>query len=281
MCLLAALVMTGWACSDDDDWTPGPVVESNQVSFTTGSPDQVEIYPNSTCDFSFTLTRDDATTAVSVPLSVSDPENYSCPSTVEFAAGEASKDIQISFKGNSEAGVYDCTVEIPEGAFNSPYTAKTSSITLSVLVAKWVLVIDKVRFYGASILSDWYAPLYQLEGQDLYRFVGFMQNYDLTFKLNPETGEMSPQGGSWDGDYWCFSPDQWESYPLYLNEEEAYIDYCALYAPTGQGYNKIYPQGDPNYDGAKWGMITPYYSKYKLDGTLINSAYEYVYMDWE
>jgi hypothetical protein len=66
-----------------------------------------------------------------------------------------------------------------------------------------------------------------------------------------------------------------------LNEEEAYIDYCALYAPTGQKYNVIYPQGDPQYDGAKWGMITPYYYKYKLDGTLINSAYEYVYMDWE
>ena len=206
ICLLSALVMTTWACgSDDDNWTPGGLVESNQVSFTTGDPDAVEIEAGATYDYSFTLTREDATEAANVPLTLSDTEHFSAPATVAFAAGEQTKDVNVTFTGNDEAGVFDCVVSIPEGAFNSPYTTKTASVTLSVTVAVWDFV-KACNFYNFSVLTEFHADLYQLHGQNLYRFKNFMKDFDFTFRLS-DSGQMTPQGGLWDGSIWYFNPN--------------------------------------------------------------------------
>jgi hypothetical protein len=271
ICLLAALTLAFTACSDDDDWTPGPVVQANQVSFTSGDADAVEVEQNQSQVYTFTLTRDDATEAASVPITLSDTEHYEAPATVDFAAGEQTKDFSVTFKPTQEAGVYDCTVSIPEGAYNSPYTAKVASVSLSVTVAVWDVVLEKVNFYNASLLTEWNCPLLQLQGQNLYRFKNFMQDYDFTFKLD-DSGQMTPQGGAWDGSIWYFNPEGYVSMPLYLTAEEGYIDYTYLWADTG--YNVLHLN-----DG--WGMITLSYYKYALDGSDLGSAYEYIYMDWK
>jgi hypothetical protein len=279
ICLLAALALTCGACSDDDDWTPGPAVEANQVYFTTGDPDAVEIEQGEAQVYTFTLTRDDATQAANVPITVSDADHFEAPSTVDFAAGEQTKDFNVTFKATQEVGVFDCQLSVEEGAYNSPYTAKTATLTLSVTVAKWDVVIEKVNFYNASLLTEWSCQLVQLEGQNIYRFKNWMQDFDLTFKLDANTGYMSFQGGSWDGSIWYPHAEGYVSHPLYLTAEEGYIDYIYFWA--ADGYNVIYPDGDPNYDGSKWGMLTFSYYKYGLDGSDLGSSYEYIYMDWE
>jgi hypothetical protein len=276
--LLAALAFVATACSDDDDWTPGPVFESSQVSFTTGDPDQVEVELNEAQTFSFTLTRDDYSAAASVPIVVSNSQYFEAPSTVEFAAGEETQTLNVQFKGSDAAGVYTTTVGIEEGAYNSPYTAKIGTVTLSVLAAKWNLISDEVWFYNASLLEDWTAQLYQLDGQNIYRFKNFMQNYDLTFKLD-ENGYITPQNGSWYSDYWYFGPDTWnESFPMYLTAEEGYVDWCFLYGAAGSSYNVLYPDGDPTYDGSKWGYICMSYSKYDAEGNYLKDGYDYIYI---
>jgi hypothetical protein len=99
-----------------------------------------------------------------------------------------------------------------------------------------------------------------------------MQDFDLTFKLDTNTGYMSLQGGAWDGSIWYPHAEGYVSHPLYLTAEEGYIDWVYFWA--ADGYNVLHLDAD-------WGMITMSYYKYGLDGSDLGSAYEYIYLDWK
>jgi hypothetical protein len=232
------------ACSDDDDWAPGEAVEANQVYFLEGSPESVELDFGATNSYLFTLEREDATQAASVPLTVSDPTLFEAPATVEFGAGEKTATATVTFKGTNEAGDYSCTVSIPDGAYNSPYTSLTSSIDIKVSVLKWVLISDNVSITDENgVVPTWYSKLYLREGTNIYRLSDFAKGYDFKFTVD-DAGYLYPLNGYYGTYYgydaWFFSPDGYEvSYPLYLNNDSGmYLDWTLLYT----GYQYFYAE---------------------------------------
>jgi hypothetical protein len=142
------------------------------------------------------------------------------------------------------------------------------------------LVASNVRFYYSRILSNFYCDLYKTSTGE-YTFKNFMKNEDLQFTLDAN-GYMTftnlnviEYGGV---NYYLWGNDWSDSYKLYLTAEEGYyLDYCYFYGAAG--YNKFYPDGDPNYSNQKWGMICFSYYKYQDGSDDSTPGYEYIYID--
>jgi hypothetical protein len=148
------------------------------------------------------------------------------------------------------------------------------------------LVAENVRFYYSSILSEFYCDLYKTtraDGYETYTFKNFMKDEDLTFTLDANgymtftnLNEIVYGGVS----YYLWGTDWSDSHPLYLTAEDGYyIDYAYFYGATG--YNYVYPYGDSNYGGLKWGMITLSYSKYQVGSDDATTGYEYIYISMD
>ncbi|MCC8071211.1 MAG: hypothetical protein LIO90_05350 [Bacteroidales bacterium] len=259
-----ALVMTG--CNDDDDdWKPGPASECvNQVYFTVTSVQGGEIDPGDTTSFEVTASRESASGAISVPLTVTGCDYFSTPSILDFADGEAQLTFTVAFTGTTEVGDYACVLQIPEGQYSSPYTSRATAISLKLSVMKWNVISDEVKISSYSYpdyIPEYTVQLLQADGQDLYRLKGFMSNYDLTFEAvygdpyypstisktyvyNLETGSydtdpnsyyLFPTGGSsgfdpfgWGGDY--------ADCMVWGFDEESLDNSYTLYIPSTSAY---------------------------------------------
>jgi hypothetical protein len=145
------------------------------------------------------------------------------------------------------------------------------------------LVKENAVFYYSAKLSEFYADLYkktQTDGTVLYTFKNFMKNENLQFTLdsNHYMTFTNLNVIEYDGvPYYMWSTDWSESYKLYLTAEEGYyLDYCYFYG--AQGYNVLYPEGDPVYSNQKWGMITFNYNRYAEGSDSPESGYEYIYI---
>lgn len=180
-CIMAGLLsLTG--CSDEDNgWTPGERADvAFQVYFTTGDPETTEIDLQHEKVYTLALSRDDVSDAVSVPVLLEGSPEFEVSATAEFAAGEGETTVDVTFRGTDTPGVYSCTVSIPEGAYNSPYTSRTTKTGITLRVPDWQLYASNVKIsdYGSAIFNEpYYVSLYQ-DG-DRYRLEGFMSNYNL------------------------------------------------------------------------------------------------------
>lgn len=256
MCWLAAGLGLLAGCEDEDEWTPGPLLQQqvNQVYFNDGDPAEIELPKQEGYDCTITLSREDSTEAISVPLSVVADEGFEVPAQAEFAAGEKTAQITVRFAGSETAGYHNCTVKIGEGGFNSPYTSLASSVLIKVRVTNWELYAENVKFhcnnygdFGAQDLPDFTADLYKMEGMDLYRFENFMQGYNLDFTVVEAKKEDSgyyldgdfyihPEKGSYGKDNWGY--EVWyfdeklgkDDFPLYwVGDDASYLNNCCLF----------------------------------------------------
>lgn len=290
--MIAWCMATGFlsltACDDDDNWTPGePAGTVNQVYFEETDQEVVELVRNQTYTYTFTLSRTNGGEAMSVPVQISGASEFEAPETVDFAEGENTAEITVTFKGSEELGYHTCSLSIPDGLYNSPYTSLTSTMDVKLLVANWELMAKDVNFYYSSYIPDFYADLYVTEvseNERLYRFVGFMANYDLTFEVKESKGYSSytiyPVGGcmgednqDWGMDAWFFGKTVADSYKLYPNNDsEHYLDYAYIVTTDDCSYM---------YFDENWGQITLYYNWYDNAGTHIFAGWEYIYFAWD
>lgn len=278
--ITAAMLLLMTACdSNEDKWTPGPAVTPvNQVYFAEESPETQEISVNQEYTYTVTLSREDETTEISVPIAVTADEGFEVPPTVDFAAGEKTAEVTVRFNGTDKTGYYSCNISIEDEDYCNPYTMLTTSVDVQILVARWELLYENVRFYdGSYTLADWYADLYTNEMEDgtMYRFTGFMQSQDLTFELREISGysgyyDIFPAGGSsvqYDG-YGCWyfggiDEDEYAtSYRLYPYGTENYLDYVCIYTGSGEWYSVM--------DFTGW-----YYENYGNDGFIAWEFYMY------
>lgn len=282
------LLMTG--CSDDDDkWAPGEAAEAvSQISFSSDNPSTAEINPGEEKSYTLTLTREDAAEAVSVPLVVDGAEEFEVPATANFAAGETETQITVRFKGTETSGSYNCTISIPEGPYNSPYSSLTTTTEIKLSVIRWVLYAKNVLFhdgddaYPAPLFNDFYLDLYKADGKELYRFENFMDGYNLDFTLNVYKGDtyyIEPENGCYGYDYygypaWFFGSTASDSYPLYSSGmfPDNFLDYCFLYV-NDEDYTTI------NFN-TRTGLIYGYFNWYDMQGNYINYEYPYFEFSW-
>lgn len=295
MCWLAAGLSLLTGCGDEDDWTPGPLVQVNQVYFNNGDPAVVELAKQQKYDCTITLSREDNTKAASVPLNVVADDGFEVPAQAEFAAGEKTVRITVRFAGSKTAGYHNCTVKIGEGVFNSPYTSLTSSVSVKVLVTNWELYAENVQFdcTGDLELPGFTADLYKMEGMDLYRFENFMQGYNLDFTLKEAKKEDSeyyregdsyiyPEKGSYgkdDYDYeaWFFDEKLGKGeLPLYwVGEDGFYLNHSFLYMGKEFYYTYI------NFK-EKDGYIYGYFDQYDATtGKYQKGGYQYIQFSWK
>ena len=285
-CMLAGLLsLTG--CGDDDNWAPGERADvASQVFFTSGNPETVEIDLQQEKVYTFVLSRDNASEAASVPIVIEGSPEFEIPATAEFAAGEDDTTVAVTFKGTNVPGVFTCKVSIPEGAYNSPYTSRTTQVDITLRVPDWQLYASNVNitdYYNNLFAEPYYADLYK-DG-DRYRLEGFMSNYNLVFTIGAEVNDLPtyyyvyPSDGSNGNDYygkeaWFFDSKQGEeSFPLCndLLPQGNYLDSGILYTTTS--YTSI------SFED-RIGWLAGYFEVYDSEGNYVSYAYPYFYLSW-
>lgn len=133
-----ALLLAGWACTDEVEYTPTPQPTGDQVYFAE-DPSSVQIPENAT-EVPFELKRVDTKGAVSVPVeaTVTDAKGnpvtdiFTFPSEVAFADGAdvATYNVAVDFSKVVAETDYYMTLAI-SGAEASPYGATELSFTIS------------------------------------------------------------------------------------------------------------------------------------------------------
>lgn len=283
------LSLTG--CSDDDDnWVPGEKTEVvNQICFSNQDPAIVEVEPGEEKTYTLTLSREDATDAVSVPLVADGSSEFKVPATADFAAGEAETQITVKFAGAETSGNYNCKISIPDGEYNSPYTSLSTSIEIRLSIAKWELMAQGVKFTSTNgWLPDFSADLYKVDGQERYRFVELFTGQNLTFGLQEaqKSGRYNifPEGGfngidAWEtSTAWYFGKgsadeDFFKIYPK--NYEGYYLFYCSIY--TGDYYAGTYI----DFNKKKGCIMMDYYVyEQSTDNYTGNGGYDYLNFNW-
>lgn len=237
LCLVSGLLSLTGCGDDDDNWAPGTQAQVKcQVYFENENPEVVEVEPGETNSYTFTLSREDADEAISVPLTMSGNPEFECPDKVDFEAGETERQFTVNFKGTSIPGDFECSIAVPEGDYNSIYTSLVTQLEIKVSVAKWELFAKDVKFTSSN---DWLHPftadLYKVEGMDRYRFVELFVGLDLTFGLEQTNT---------DGKYDIYPEGGYNGFDPYYPDPE---DKTAWFFGDGDGdddYFKIYPKGD-------------------------------------
>lgn len=123
------------ACDDDDDdYSPGEAVSGSQVYFSSDADTDIEIDPDAS-SFSITLLRIDASSSVTVPLTVSGDEGsiYTVPTSVTFESGSGEAELVVTYDAdNITYGDYiDITITIDED-YATPYGLDTQTFTVGV-----------------------------------------------------------------------------------------------------------------------------------------------------
>lgn len=152
---LASIAMLFASCGNEDlelgDSTTAPVDPNcPAVEFSNANTTIFEVDPSDPT-LALTVVRK-ATDAASYAIKVveNQDDSYDVPATVEFAAGEQSKDIKLAVKNSAAKGTpLALSLTFDDAAIN-PYTQGLKSINISTTVIKWES-IGRGYWYGNII----------------------------------------------------------------------------------------------------------------------------------
>lgn len=139
--MLLGAVLAFSSCTSDYEYDGFAKVSGNQVYFDKNAPSTVELSTQAS-SFPITLGRAVTTEAITVPLTVTQPENsiFTIPKQASFAAGEATTTINVTY--NPDDIVYgnyeDITISLAgdSAAYTTPYGL--SSYSFKAGVTAWV-----------------------------------------------------------------------------------------------------------------------------------------------
>ncbi|MBR1539029.1 MAG: hypothetical protein IJ636_05935 [Bacteroidales bacterium] len=177
----------------EDPFTPGNPTNSNgnNIYFSAENPDNVVL---GLADNSFTVTleRENANAAVSVPLTAfSTSSVFSVPSSVDFAAGETSKDITVQFSGAEPFVNYVLSISLPE-EFTYPYKDQNvyPTFSVSVLQEDFKVVHTGTYYDDFWYEESWEQDLEYSELSETYRLSNlWTPGYGFTFKWDGKGSE--------------------------------------------------------------------------------------------
>lgn len=187
LALCSVLALNFTACTEEVDYTPGaPSQVTDQVYFMA-SNSAAPVMKKDDTSFTVLVGRDNSSSAQSVPLKVTNPNSdiFTVPATVEFAAGEAEKELVIQASSSMElATSYYLKLEIPE-EFVNPYKAQENHPILVMNVLKEDYEPYAVGTYSAGFFGgqSWTQLMEYSPALDMYRFPDLWANgYDVEFK---------------------------------------------------------------------------------------------------
>lgn len=289
------------ACSDSDDWTPGPQDTDTGVIAYFPLPSQLSYIFDSEgakedMAIDVVISRQITDQAVSFPITViADAEGIVAPATVDFAAGEASTTISIDCSGLPKGQQEKFTLALPADQTDT-YGEGMTTVTYSVINSVWKQIADYARYiYSYSDYSQMYpntyGDIYQLEGTHMFKLTDFFgSGLDVTFQCDtPDNTAFVPQsnclftddsyGGGWDlydeaeETYPEWVPGGLEGYPaitnFYFYNDIDYSLLCMIYSKSSRGYYGYI--GLTNYlefDDGSWN-----YGAYQVDFYLYDDPF--------
>jgi len=264
---LATLV----ACSDDDNFAPGPLATNTKGSawFTSDYERSYYYYdrPVEGDSIYIYVQRADAVGALDLPIISQGASEVIIPSSVHFADGDsmtylaiASPDLQLSVPAKF-------SLQIP-AEYSDPYAEKEgiTSLNSSILWSSWTPVADTVLMISSyNLFPRQGGVLENFLGDNVFRITNFMGSgnplvFSLNSKLNTDdlslnSGSMTPlknayYGSSYSDKIWDWSNDgEWTSFtPAGGKFQISYVEF-------GWGYY-YYPTGDP-YDNFDFSVTDP------------------------
>lgn len=186
------ITLAATACSDSDDWTPGPDPnpDSMGVYFSPMKNYSLTVGPDDSRQVPVTLGRVKYDEAASVSLNVVEvPEGVVVPSSVDFEAGEQTKIFYIDVEDMPAKTTGNVIIKLPEDV-TSPYSDGTSFLNLKITVSgMWIPYGEKVTvgFYDLS-WKERYPPetteLYNLDGTHQLKIPNFLNSgLDVVFEV--------------------------------------------------------------------------------------------------
>ena len=185
---LAIFALAGFtACSDSEDYKWADVPANAQVYFSKDLPAQQNI-SNKTNSFTIPVNRVKTDEAITVPVTLTSEDNFlSAPSSVAFAAGQATADLVLSY--DPEALVYDkfkeATLSIADAGYTTPYgatsyTFKAGALSPYAPIGNGTLTEGYLWEYtvGVSIMQN-------QENKNMYRIYGAIHPDIVTDNTSP------------------------------------------------------------------------------------------------
>lgn len=189
---VCGLAMT--ACSDGVEWEPSPVpTEGVQAYIYTDNTD-LTYYPNDEQVFVVKIGRQKTDAAASIRLTT-DAENVTVPTTVDFAAGEALKEVKIAFD-IAVGTTASYTITIPE---EDSYVYGSPKVTVNIKRDYTWLNIG-TGYYASQLFGEGWDP--QPTGYDktdygmLYFAAAGMERKGNVLSF-PMQGLVVLDGGKW------------------------------------------------------------------------------------
>lgn len=197
MSALAMLATGIAACSDDDDYTRAKPVPEDcmQVYFSELNESAYELAPDVLANTKIDLSvmRLQTADAASVPVKVYQTGDiFVVPATVEFAAGQATATLSVSFK-EAATGEYSLRLAIEDEQYADPYKVVEGSpiFSINLNVVKWNLLGTGTYTYN-SVWSGSQSEmeLYQRDGTTEYKFTEWGGDIELFFNCD-ESGNIT------------------------------------------------------------------------------------------
>lgn len=192
------------SCSDDEYQRGEEPVPYNMTAYFS-SKNQAE-YVFTPEDLAVTSTlqlevkRLQSDDAASVPVIVVEKDDvFKIPATVDFKAGESTATLNVEYDGIEEQKLCKLSIRLDE-KYIDPYKKIDGSnlYATSVYVSRWRQISKNVGFWFENI-NDTYnkkffhsANLYQLEGQNRFRFEDYLgSGIDMQFSIIPTKSNIT------------------------------------------------------------------------------------------
>ena len=196
----AAALFVLASCVQEDPYTPGNPTNTNgnNIYFSADNASTV-VLGLTESSFTVKIERESANGAVTVPLKSYSPSTvFTVPSSVDFAAGETSKDITVQFAGAEPFVNYSLQISLPE---EFTYQYKDQNVYPSyaaVVLQEDFKVIHTSNFYDDFWTGEtWAQNLEYSELKDTYRFSDLWDyGYGFEFTWDKGTGKVVVNGGN-------------------------------------------------------------------------------------
>ena len=180
------------ACSDDIEREPSPVPTDGIQAYIYADATSLTYLPNDEQTFVVKVARQKTEEAATVHLST-DVTGITLPATVDFAAGEAVKDVQVTFDipiGSSIA----VTITIPE---EEGYIYADNTVTVNITRDYTWLNIGTGVYTSSAFGQSWPQPIQKAKEANVYKLLDCItEGYPMLFTLsddNQSLVEWTPQ----------------------------------------------------------------------------------------
>ncbi|MGN0282032.1 MAG: hypothetical protein ACI4B3_10720 [Prevotella sp.] len=280
--MVMAMVAFATSCDDKNDcnYEPGAPTPEGCIGVYFNSSNAIEniFLPRVATELEVAVSRQNTESAVEVPLVVTADAGLNVPNKVQFAAGQATTTIKITFSNLEESKKYNYSIAVPE-EYADHYTEVdgTTAFRGYIMEADWKTISDNVtmKWTTLGVQNTFVGTLMQLGTTNRYRFVNFLDSgmdyiftvgdsstaytgyYSITTYANYESYEGTEAKAAY------FFDEATQSYPTWTvadgTIEVEYILILEDYYGTNTGYSCI------SFDKHS-GYVYLYWTKY-TDGT--------------